>query len=124
MARPETAFRNNKVNPFLKRLKISWSTSIQQLSIRGIPDKILCVRGKFAVMELKKAGGKPTELQLQNLYLIDKAGGIAIVASPDNWEEVKTFLTKLAEGEDVTWDKKEWYSLINPLFLATNFGQR
>ena len=98
--KPETRFRNASVNPFIKRLKNTWAATIQQQSICGTPDKLLCVRGRFVGLELKARGGRLTKLQEYNLNLIEKAGGVAIVADPDNWESVKVQLLKLDQGED------------------------
>ena len=49
----------------------------------GIPDLLLCVRGKFIAAELKSATGKPTELQQKNIQMIKDGGGIAVVLYPD-----------------------------------------
>lgn len=96
--KPETKFRTNKVDPFLKSLKNTMSFSIQQVSIHGDPDKILCVHGRFVAMELKAKGGGLSKLQELKLGLVQKAGGIAIVANPDNWDYVKHYLSNLDGG--------------------------
>ena len=97
--KPETRFRAGKVNPFLKRLKNTKDFSVQQQAIRGTPDKLLCVSGLFVGLELKAKGGVVTLLQAKTLEDIEKAGGIALVADPDNWDEVSNFILKLDEGE-------------------------
>lgn len=94
--KPETAFRINKVDKFLKKLPGTWSVSVQQQSIRGTPDKLLCIRGKFVALELKSAGGKLTKLQEYTLLKIEDSGGIAILVSPTNWAAVKEQLLQLA----------------------------
>jgi len=69
---------------------------IQQKTIRGDADYILCVAGRFVWLELKKSGGKPEPLQKYKADWVEKCGGVAMVASPDNWEEVKRDLLFLA----------------------------
>jgi hypothetical protein len=95
----ETKFRIYKVDTFLRKLKNTKSFSIQQVSICGDPDKILCTRGKFVGLELKRDGGDLAALQAYRLKEIIDAGGLAFVARPESWDQVKTILTKLDKGE-------------------------
>lgn len=100
MARkPETVFRAGKVIPFLKTLKNTASFPIQQISIRGTTDFILCCHGIFVGLELKDDLGSLSSLQEYNLKQIEKCGGIAMVAYPKNWDEIKMRLKRLDEGE-------------------------
>ena len=39
---------------------------------------------------------KISELQTYNLSKIQKAGGIAVVAYPENWENIYSYLTDIA----------------------------
>ena len=43
----------------------------------GIPDIIICYKGRFIGMECKLPGGRLTELQKQAIAKINRAGGIA-----------------------------------------------
>lgn len=62
-----------------------------------------CVNSYFVAMELKKSGEKPRPLQQYKLDRIKNKGkGIALVVDPDNWEEVKQFITALSKGEICT----------------------
>lgn len=97
--KPETRFRNSRVLPFLKTLKNTKRFAIQQVAISGDPDYILCTRGKFIALELKDRGEKPRPLQRHILDEVTNAGGVALVADPDNWEEIKMTLLKLDRGE-------------------------
>ena len=94
----ETLFRTQKVDPFLKSLKHAYFFSIQQKAIRGTPDKLGVVQGTFVALELKSEKGKVDPLQKFYLKEIEKAGGLAMVVSPQNWDEVKLILTNLSEG--------------------------
>jgi hypothetical protein len=106
--KPETRFRINQVDPFLKKLKGIWAESIQQVSISGTPDKLMCIRGKFVALELKSDDGELSPLQKDKRFLIERAGGVYIAASPTgkapetvSWEEAKVVLCGLAgEWED------------------------
>ncbi len=43
----------------------------------GVPDLLICYKGRFIAFEDKAADGEATPLQKHNLKLIKKAGGIA-----------------------------------------------
>ena len=58
----------------------------------GVPDIIVCYRGRFFGLECKANGNKPTALQLLNIDNINDAGGIALVIDETNMNEVKTIL--------------------------------
>ena len=76
-------------------MKNSYWMKIQQLSIRGIPDIIGLVNGRFVALELKKSPEeKADKLQEYVLKEIDNAGGIALVANPENFQEVKGYIVK------------------------------
>ncbi len=97
--KPETKFRLSVVIPFLKTLRNSWWESIQQVAISGTPDILLCMRGKFVALELKKdEHTEPEELQKFKLSEIKKHGGIALVVHPKNWQIIKQKLQQLDQG--------------------------
>jgi len=43
----------------------------------GCPDILICWRGIFIAIEVKAEGGEASPLQMMNLKMIQKAGGIA-----------------------------------------------
>ena len=98
MKKEETKFRENKVTPFLKTLRNTAFFPIQQLAIRGDADFHLCVHGTFVALELKSRGEVARPLQEHKHDRVRRAGGVALVASPDNWEEVKQQLINLDGG--------------------------
>lgn len=66
----------------------------------GTPDFLGVVNGWMVALELKAtAKDKPTELQVYNLAAVAKAGGIALVACPENWQAVLAFLDNLSKRE-------------------------
>lgn len=49
----------------------------------GIPDIIVCYKGKFLAIECKAGYNKPTPLQEREITAIHKAGGAAMVVRED-----------------------------------------
>lgn len=45
----------------------------------GVPDILICYRGRFIAIECKAGKGRVTALQQSNLEAITQAGGIALV---------------------------------------------
>lgn len=58
----------------------------------GVPDFLVCYRGKFIGIECKANGGKPTALQLKNLADIESAGGSAVIINETNVETLRKTL--------------------------------
>ena len=61
----------------------------------GIPDLLVCYKGRFIGIELKAPNGHPSDLQIYNLDKINKAGGYGILLYPKDFENFKTFLNNL-----------------------------
>lgn len=96
----ETNFKN-RIRPLLKALPNSWNVKTQQRALRGTPDILMCVAGKFVALELKRsAKEKPDPLQEHNLKLIRDAGGVGLLVFPENWNEVFEQLKNLAGGNN------------------------
>lgn len=98
--KPETLF-SEKVKRDLEELQqngaLLWFTKIQQVGIRGIPDYLICARGKFIALELKKSTKeKPDPLQQYNLNEIRACCGVSLTANPEDWhgalETIKKWL--------------------------------
>lgn len=96
--KPETVFRTNKVRPFLENLVRTSHFPIQQRTIRGDADYILCSQGFFVWLELKDDGEEPQPLQTYKASCVKQTGGIALIATPSNWDQVAGFLTLLDRG--------------------------
>lgn len=58
----------------------------------GVPDIIVCHKGRFIGIECKSGKNKPTPLQEQNLNAIQAAGGISLVINEDNISTVEETL--------------------------------
>ncbi len=95
----ESKFRRNVVIPFLKKLPKTFVFTIQQLSMRGTPDLIICINSFFVVLELKRTHGRVAKIQEWTIEQAKKAGGIGYIAHPGNWEHVSIQLKVLSEME-------------------------
>jgi len=95
--KPETKFKE-RVQKDLSKLPFCWNVKIQQVALRGIPDFLICLGGKFIAIELKKdEREEPNELQKWTLQSIAHAGGISFIAHPGNWYETYDTLKHLAD---------------------------
>ena len=61
----------------------------------GVPDIIACVNGRFLAIECKAGGNKPTALQVREIENIRSAGGMAVVANEENWDEVRLLVHEM-----------------------------
>ena len=93
----------NKVKKFLKDngcwiLKY-WGGAAFTRS--GIPDLLVCCKGRFIGVELKAAEGRPSDLQIYNLKEIDRSGGYGVLLYPDHWELFQNFILCILAGDIV-----------------------
>lgn len=56
---------------------------------------LICCNGYFVAVEVKAENGKPSDLQLWNIEQIKKAGGIAMVLYPNQFEDFKKIIISL-----------------------------
>lgn len=65
----------------------------------GTPDILVCIKGKFIALELKRedGSGRPSEQQKIECDKIRKAGGLAIIS--EDFKEVKNFLNAIYKNE-------------------------
>ena len=68
--------------------------AVEDINAHGIPDLILCLRGKFVAIELKNEDGKPSPLQLYNIERIKQSGGQAFILRPSEFEKFKEEVLK------------------------------
>lgn len=54
----------------------------------GIPDALVCYKGRFLAVEFKAGGNKTTPLQDREIVGIHKAGGAAMVVDDENGLEM------------------------------------
>ncbi len=94
---PETVFKT-KVLKDLRAIPGVWFYKSNERSIKGIPDIIGLVRGRFVAIELKATNRAAEPLQEKVLLDIQTAGGIAVVAWPGNWDKVLARVSALADS--------------------------
>ncbi len=100
LQKEETKFRK-RFDKFVDTLPNTYSLSVQQTTICGDPDKILCINGFFIAVELKASElAKVSRLQLYKLQKIVDAGGFGLVCHPQNFNVTKEVLTKFSEMKD------------------------
>lgn len=58
----------------------------------GVPDLLICHRGKFIGIELKATRGRATPLQKHEIEKIQASGGYATVLRPSDFENFKRFM--------------------------------
>ena len=64
----------------------------------GVPDYLVCYRGKFVAIECKAGGNTPTALQLDHIRRIVESGGRAWVINEDNISTLQSQLEQLSNG--------------------------
>jgi hypothetical protein len=62
--------------------------------VSGVPDFLVCLKGRFIGVECKAGKGKPTALQLKNLAEIEASGGISVIVNEDNLAQFETTMRK------------------------------
>lgn len=90
----ESAFQQ-KVLKFLKDKKIyAVKFNASGLTKVGVPDILMCLRGRFVGIEVKTDTGKQSELQKYNAQEIIKSGGEYILLRPKQFDEFKELINK------------------------------
>jgi hypothetical protein len=86
----------NKIMQYLKAVPelFCWKEHGGQFGTAGIPDIIICYRGKFVALEVKTENGKVSVLQEITLRKIRNAGGAALVVK--SVDEVKKIIGALS----------------------------
>lgn len=59
----------------------------------GVPDFLVCLRGRFFGIECKAGGNKPTALQLKHISDIRAAGGVAFIVDETNVDNLRKELS-------------------------------
>lgn len=79
---PETKTKHEIIT-YLNTLLECWHVAYHTMGYgkRGVPDRLVCYRGRFVALEIKAPGGKPTAWQERCIAEINAAGGVAAVVS-------------------------------------------
>ena len=93
---PEGRFKE-RARRDLKTIPRLWFFKTQQVGLRGIPDFIICINGRFIGIELKASAKETADpLQEYRLTKIREAGGLGFVAHPGNWPVIFAEIKKIA----------------------------
>lgn len=87
---PETKVKK-EIIAYLDTLSECWHVAYHSMGYgkRGVPDRIICYRGKFIALEIKAPGGKATPWQERCIAEINAAlGDAGVVYSVDDVKEV------------------------------------
>lgn len=84
----ESAFQK-KVLDWLKTIDECYVVKIIRANRSGVHDIILCHKGRFKSLELKKEVGKMSSLQRVHALEVKAAGGLFWEVRPSNFEMVK-----------------------------------
>lgn len=88
----------NKIKKYLKDNGAYWVKYFGcKYSTSGTPDILACVNGYFLAIEVKAKSGTPSDLQLEKIAQIRKAGGFGYVAYPSGWSKLKSIIDGLLE---------------------------
>jgi hypothetical protein len=85
--KPETLFEE-KVRDDLALLKGGWFFKLMAGSIRGLPDRVGCLKGRFIALELKVGPNRADKLQGWTLGKLKAAGAYTAVVTPENWGKI------------------------------------
>jgi Holliday junction resolvase len=58
----------------------------------GVPDILVCYKGRFIGIECKAGKGRLTALQEHNLNAIELSGGVALVINENNVEDLQQLI--------------------------------
>lgn len=58
----------------------------------GIPDLLICNKGRFIGCEIKASRGRPSDLQIRTLHEIGKNGGIPVLLYPKDFDKFKELI--------------------------------
>ncbi len=108
MEKPETRFRRKVVKWIKENLNNTVVFSLQQLSLIGDPDLILCCSGLFVALEIKSEKGRLSALQAHKLGLIKSKGlGYAFEVNPFNFKTVQELLISIEKrGVKIKWENQ------------------
>jgi len=102
MAGPENKFRDKVVRPWLDAREDVYYFVKEALVIRGIPDIVGCINGKYFTLELKKDRSSCRKrtgrivLQRRGIEKVKAVGGFGEIVSPHNWEDTQKDLLEFA----------------------------
>ena len=97
---PKESTFKKRVLSRLRKIPKTVVFTIQQASIRGTPDLLVSINGRFVALELKRSATAPvTELQLYNIAKINESGGYATLVYPENLDVIMKELEAISDAK-------------------------
>jgi Holliday junction resolvase len=103
--RPLESNITKNILKYLRSLKdcFAWKVHGGMYGTAGIPDVVVCYRGRFLAFEVKRPGNKPTKLQAATIKKMRQAGGdVHVVTSVGEVKEVMRATTRDTAGAATT----------------------
>ena len=86
----------NKIKKYLKERDCYYVKYFaNRMTKVGVPDILACVNGYFVGIEVKAENGVASDLQIYNIDQIKRAGGIAVIVRPSEWDQLKSLIEEL-----------------------------
>lgn len=92
-----------RVRAIFKKHKVWYTMPVGTgLGRGGVPDFIACVNGLFLAVETKSTvtHGKLTALQSREIEQIMAAGGVALVVTENDFDELEDMIVRMGERGD------------------------
>lgn len=85
----------DRIKKILKRHHCWYTMPFQSgYSQTGVPDFIICHRGRFIAVEAKAGNNRPTALQVAQMDAIDFSQGLALVINENNLDLLEHVLER------------------------------
>ena len=95
---PSEAALQARILKHLNDLPRCWAVKYPGVLRRGVPDVLVCYRGRFAALEIKRPGQSPIKLQRAVMKQIQDAGGTAEVVTSVG--DVRSVVVRIEEAFD------------------------
>ena len=92
---PEKKVKNKVVEVLKKYAAYYFFPATYGYGRSGVPDIIVCYRGRFIGIECKAGKNKLTALQERELVLITRAAGLGVVVNEENVGEIAELVSSL-----------------------------
>ena len=76
----------------------------------GIPDLIYVVNGVPLYIEVKAEKGRPSDIQISNIVKLNKAGAIAIICYPKDFNALKVLLCRIMKGMPINLIREQYFA--------------
>lgn len=86
-----------------------------EFTTAGVPDILVCCKGRFIGLEIKAPNGRPSALQIRSLKKIHDAGGCAVLLYPKNYDFFQRLIESMKNGN--TFESEQFEHHLNKEWL-------